>query len=71
MIKASSIKDTQAKQIWSGFWSKAAIMVILKKIVFLSKARVDKKKNQEVVLPTGNDDIPIPLFFHTAQDFGG
>ena len=47
-IKASSRKDSQTKEIWSGFWSKAAKMEIKKKRkpigAIQSKARVNKKK---------------------------
>ena len=68
-IKASSRKDAQAKQIWSRFWSKAAKMEIKKKRkpigAIQSKARVNKKKKQQVVQPTGNDNIPISCLLHT------
>ena len=61
-IKASSRKDSQTKEIWSGFWSKAAKMEIKKKRkpigAIQSKARVNKKKKQHVVQPTENDNIP-------------
>ena len=64
-IKASSRKDSQTKEIWSGFWSKAAKMEIKKKRkpigAIQSKARVNKKKKEQ----TENDDIPIARLLHT------
>ena len=68
-IKASSRKDSQTKEIWSGFWSKAAKMEIKKKRkpigAIQSKARVNKKKKGQVAKQTENDDIPIARLLHT------
>ena len=63
-IKASSRKDSQTKEIWSGFWSRAAKMESKKKRKPLGniqsrKGTTSKKKKAQAQPKEKEDDIPI------------
>ena len=64
-LKASSRNESQTKEIWSGFWSRAAKMESKKKrkplgIIQSRKRRTNKKKKTQEAQPIEKvDDIPI------------
>ena len=64
-LKASSRNESQTKEIWSDFWSRAAKMESKKKrkplgIIQSRKRRTNKKKKTQEAQPIEKvDDIPI------------
>ena len=63
-LKALSRNDSQTKEIWRGFWSRAAKMESKKKRkplgIIQSKGRKNKKEKGQVTKPIETeDDIPI------------